>query len=159
MVECQLPKLDVAGSSPVFRSKNCMLKVKIYSFSYKKSGIPKDDTPNMGGFVFDCRFIYNPGRKEEFKLMTGKDGKVIAFMDKDKKMQKFLQNVYSIVEESVDNYLSRDFTSLMISFGCTGGQHRSIYASEKLKQHLTKKYGSKIQISLIHSEFPELSVK
>jgi RNase adaptor protein for sRNA GlmZ degradation len=134
-----------------------MLKVKIYSFSYKKSGIPKDETPNAGGFVFDCRFIYNPGREEKFKNLTGKDKEVIEFMDKDVKMEKFLDNVFSMVDEAVDNYTSRDFSSLMVSFGCTGGQHRSIYASEKLKEHLLSKYNSKIQIALTHSEFPELS--
>jgi len=134
-----------------------MLHVKIYSFSYKKSGIPIDETPNGGGFVFDCRFIYNPGREEQFKNLTGKDKKVKDFLDNDTKMQKYLQNVFSIIDDAADDFINRDFTNLMVSFGCTGGQHRSVYASEKLKEHLKAKYNSKIQIQITHTEFPELS--
>ncbi len=134
-----------------------MLKVKIYSFSYKKSGIPFDETSNGGGFVFDCRYIYNPGREIKFIPLNGKDTEVIHFIDKDEKMQKFLQNVYSIIDEAVDNYISRDFSNLMVSFGCTGGQHRSVYAAEKLKEYLQKKYDETIIIRINHSEIPELS--
>jgi len=134
-----------------------MLKVKIYSFSYKKSGIPADETSNGGGFVFDCRFIYNPGREIKFIPMTGKDKEVIDFMDKDEKMQKFIGNVFSIVDAAVEDYMSRDFSNLMVSFGCTGGQHRSVYAAEKLREHVQKKFGKNIQVVIIHSELPELS--
>jgi RNase adaptor protein for sRNA GlmZ degradation len=134
-----------------------MLRVKIYSFSYKKSGIPKDETVNGGGFVFDCRYIYNPGREERFKSLTGKDKDVIDFLDNAGSMKDFMESVYTIVDGAIDNYLMREFTDLMISFGCTGGQHRSVYASEKLKQHLLDKYGDKLQILIAHKEFPELS--
>ena len=134
-----------------------MLTVKIYSFSYKKSGIPKDDTPNMGGFVFDCRFIYNPGRKEEFKTLTGKDKVVRDFLDNDSSMQHFLKNVYEIIDSAVDNFTGRDFTSLMVSFGCTGGQHRSVYAAESLNSHLKNKYNGKIGLVLRHMELQSLS--
>ncbi|MEO8512898.1 MAG: RNase adapter RapZ [Ignavibacteria bacterium] len=136
-----------------------MLNVKIYSFSYKKSGIPKDDTVNGGGFVFDCRFIYNPGREESFKALTGKDKAVIDFLDKNGVMQEFLKNVYSISSAAIDNYLQRDFLNLMFSFGCTGGQHRSVYSAEKLKSYLSEKYGDKISIIISHNEFPGLSSK
>ncbi len=134
-----------------------MLNVKISSFSYKKSGIPQDNTSNGGGFVFDCRFIYNPGREESFKALTGKDKAVISFLDKNDVMQEFLKNVYSISSAAIDNYLHRDFLNLMFSFGCTGGQHRSIYSAEKLKNYLSEKYGDKINITINHNEFPELS--
>ncbi len=134
-----------------------MLNVKIYSFSYKKSGIPADDTPNGGGFVFDCRYIYNPGREERFKDFTGKDKEVTDFLESTSDMKSFMESVYAITEGAVNNYLSRDFSSLMVSFGCTGGQHRSIYAAEKLKQYLQDKFGDKIKIIVNHREFPELS--
>lgn len=133
-----------------------MLKVKIYSFSYKKSGIPSDDTINGGGFVFDCRYIYNPGREERFKAMTGKDKEVVDFLDAANGMRDFLESVFKIVDGAIENYLMRGFSDLMVSFGCTGGQHRSIYASEKLKQHITEKFGDKIEAVLSHREFPHL---
>jgi UPF0042 nucleotide-binding protein len=134
-----------------------LLNVKIYSFSYKKSGIPADKTSNGGGFVFDCRFIYNPGREESFKLLTGKDKAIIDFLDKNEIMQEFISNVFSITSAAVDNYLHRDFTNLMFSFGCTGGQHRSVYSAEKLKFLLKEKYGDKIDIIVTHNEFPEFN--
>ncbi len=127
-----------------------MLKVRIFSFSYLYNGIPKDTTENGGGFVFDCRFIYNPGRHTEFWNLTGKDEEVRKFLDKQNEMQDFLNNVYKIIEAAIENYLSRDFTDLMISFGCTGGQHRSVYSAEKLSEHLRNKYPN-IKIELIHT--------
>lgn len=134
-----------------------MLNVKIYSFSYKKSGIPCDDSSNGGGFVFDCRFIYNPGREESFKMLTGKDKDIIEFLDRNDVMQEFLNSVFSISSAAVDNYLHREFTNLMFSFGCTGGQHRSVYSAEKLAAFLNEKYGSKISVTVTHNEFPELN--
>lgn len=134
-----------------------MLNIKIYSFSYKKSGIPVDETPNGGGFVFDCRFIYNPGRKNEFSSLTGKNEEVISFLDDEPVMKIFLENVYSTAAMAVENYLHRNFTNLMFSFGCTGGQHRSVYAAEKLAEYLRQNYDSRLKISIIHKEFPELN--
>jgi RNase adaptor protein for sRNA GlmZ degradation len=131
-----------------------LLKIKLYSFSYKKSGIPKDSTPNGGGFVFDCRFIYNPGREERFKQLTGLDEPVIKFLDNNKEMQNFLSSVSEIVKPAIENYLYRDFTDLMISFGCTGGQHRSVYAAEKLKKELKSSYGDKVSTEIHHSDIP-----
>jgi UPF0042 nucleotide-binding protein len=133
-----------------------MLNIKVSSFSYKKSGIPKDDTPNGGGFVFDCRFIYNPGREDRFKTMTGKDKDVIEFLEMDSSMQKFLLQMYEMVDSAVDNYLLRNFSNLMVNFGCTGGQHRSVYAAEKLKTHLEDKYGKKVLVTIRHIEYPEI---
>ena len=131
-----------------------MLKIKLFSFSYKKSGIPKDTTPNGGGFVFDCRFIYNPGREEKFKHLTGLDEPVIKFLDNNKEMQNFLSSVLDVIKPAVENYLSRDFTDLMISFGCTGGQHRSVYSAEKLKQFLKDKFVNKVSIEIHHIDIP-----
>ena len=116
------------------------LKISLHSFSYKKAGIPSDNTGNGGGFIFDCRFIYNPGRKEEFKSLTGCDKGVIEFLDSQTEMKKFLENVYDIIDHAIENYTERNFTDLMISFGCTGGQHRSVYCAEKTKVHIENKF-------------------
>jgi hypothetical protein len=135
-----------------FKSKkrrNSTLAVSITSFSYKK-GIPDDNSGNGGGFVFDCRAIHNPGRYDEYKMFTGKDKPVIDFFEKENDMHEFLNHVFSIVDMSVEKYEERNFTNLMVSFGCTGGQHRSVYAAEKLIEHLRQKYS--VQISLWHRE-------
>jgi RNase adaptor protein for sRNA GlmZ degradation len=136
-----------------------MLNVKLYSFSYLKSGIPTDQTPHKGGFVFDCRYIKNPRWEPRLQSLNGKDQAVIEFLDSVKPMQDFLRNVSEILTEAVDNYISREFTSLMVCFGCSGGQHRSIYAAEKIHKFLEAKYKGKIIVTVEHIEFPELSVK
>ena len=120
------------------------LLVKITSFSYKLSGIPEDKSGNCGGFVFDCRFIENPGRRDEYKQYNGMDEPVIKFLKSQNAMNNFLENVFKIVDASIENYLERKFTGLMISFGCTGGQHRSVYAAEKTKEHIEQKYSNVI---------------
>ena len=135
-----------------------MLNVKLYSFGYKKSGIPADDTPNNGGFVFDCRYIKNPRWDTELENLNGKDQPVIDFLDSEEQMQEFMNNVKSIITEVIENYISRDFTNLMISFGCTGGQHRSVYAAEELNKFLKNTFREKINVNLTHIEFPELSI-
>jgi RNase adaptor protein for sRNA GlmZ degradation len=127
------------------------LKVHINSFSYIKSGIPEDKAGNGGGFVFDCRFIHNPGREEEFKKLTGQDIEVCNYLDSQERMQKFLKSVYELTDPAIENYLERNFTHLMISFGCTGGQHRSVYAAEKLKLHISEKFPDVI-IELHHDQ-------
>lgn len=129
---------------------NSPLKVAIKSFSYKKTGYPTDPTTNGGGFVFDCRFLHNPGRYDEYKKLSGLDQPVIAFMKLQPDTDTFLQNVYAIVDKAVEKYLERNFENLAINFGCTGGQHRSVFSAESLAKHLREKYG--IHITLEHVE-------
>ena len=126
------------------------LKIQINSFSYKKGGIPKDTSENGGGFAFDCRAIHNPGRYDEFKKLSGKDTAVIDFFKTVPQMDEFLANVYEMVDASVQKYIERGFTSLMVNFGCTGGQHRSVYSAEKLSEHLNQKFN--VDIKLEHKE-------
>lgn len=128
------------------------LKIYIYSFSYKK-GMPADITGHGGGFVFDCRGILNPGRIEEYKSITGKEAAVGEYLRTKTLMPQFLENVFATVDISVDNYIERGFDHLTVSFGCTGGQHRSVFAAEALAQHLQDKYGLKAEV--IHMEQDE----
>lgn len=134
------------------KGSSSMLTVNISSFSYKKGGIPTDDSGNGGGFVFDCRFIHNPGRYEPYKKLTGRDDGVINFLRQHSRMEDFLNNVYRIVDNAVEDYIDRSFTHLMVNFGCTGGQHRSVYAADQLAHHLKAKYGVKINIQHIEQE-------
>jgi UPF0042 nucleotide-binding protein len=131
-----------------------MLKIRIFSFSFLRSGIPEDKTGNGGGFVFDCRFIENPGRKPDFFLKTGLDKEVMDFLDSNRDMQLFLENTSKIISAAVEDYIERDFSDLMISFGCTGGQHRSVYAAEKIKSYLEKQYKSRVKVELHHNDIP-----
>ena len=126
------------------------LEVKVYSFSFKK-GIPQDMSGNGGGYVFDCRSIHNPGRYEPYKKLTGRDEPVIRFLEDDGEIIGFLEHVYGAVDPHVETYSRRGFTSLMVSFGCTGGQHRSVYCAEHLARHLAEKYPD-IRVRLIHRE-------
>lgn len=131
------------------------LIVKINSFSYKKSGIPKDETENGGGFVFDCRGILNPGRFDEYKELTGRDKAVMDFLQQKTVMPEFLNGVYNIVDINVEDYIRRGFGSLMISFGCTGGQHRSVYAADAVARYLRNKFKVKIQLNHIEQGIHE----
>jgi RNase adaptor protein for sRNA GlmZ degradation len=126
------------------------LTIRISSFSYKR-GIPADPSGNGGGFVFDCRAIHNPGKYEQYKRLTGRQLPVIEFLDRESEMQDFLRDVYSLVSRSVEKYLERGFTSLTVSFGCTGGQHRSVYSAEHLAQHLSK-YPVSIELRHVEQE-------
>ena len=125
------------------------LEVKIVSFAYKK-GLPNDPTGNGGGFVFDCRAINNPGKYERYNHFTGLDEPVIRFLEEDGEITVFLEHVYDLVDASVKRYLDRGFTNLMVCFGCTGGQHRSVYSAQHLAEHLHQKFG--VKVSLTHRE-------
>lgn len=126
-----------------------MLSVTIYSFSYKR-GLPADESGNGGGYVFDCRGTHNPGKYEEFMQMTGLDQPVIDFLEKDGEILTFLVSVYSLIDHHVARFIERDFTHLQVAFGCTGGQHRSVYCAEKLAKHLKQNFD--VNIHLIHRE-------
>ncbi len=106
---------------------------------------------NGGGYVFDCRAINNPGKYERYNNVTGLDEPVIKFLEEDGEIVDFLNNIYPIVDRHVKRYIERSFTSLMISFGCTGGQHRSVYAAQHMAEHIAKTWGG-IKVSLVHRE-------
>ena len=125
------------------------LTVTIYSFSFKK-GIPEDTSGNGGGYVFDCRSVHNPGKYERFKQLTGLDEPVIKFLEEDGEILRFLENVYALVDAHVERFLQRGFTHLQVSFGCTGGQHRSAYSAQHLAEYLVTKYP--VKVHLIHRE-------
>lgn len=125
------------------------LVVKVMSFSYKK-GIPDDYSGNGGGFVFDCRAPHNPGRYDAYKQLTGLDEPVIRFLEEKGEMGTFLEHVYGLVDPAVRRYADRGFTSLMVCFGCTGGQHRSVYAARHLAEHLSRSFG--VRVELTHRE-------
>jgi len=115
------------------------LNILVQSFSYKK-GIPQDNSGNGGGFVFDCRGVLNPGRFEEYKKLTGRDQPVIEFLESKTKIHEFLTAAQAIVSISIDDYLARGFENLMINFGCTGGQHRSVYSTDAMAKFIKEKY-------------------
>ncbi|MDR1699298.1 MAG: phosphotransferase [Prevotellaceae bacterium] len=135
---------EIAG-----QTRNDKLWVTVYSFSYKK-GIPPDTSGNGGGFVFDCRAIDNPGRYEEYKHLTGLDKPVRDYLEKDGEILHFLASVKALTDASISCYIEREFTHLMISFGCTGGQHRSVYCAQYLAEHIAKKFS--VKVKLIHRE-------
>lgn len=128
------------------RSESDMLTLDISSFSYKR-GIPDDTSGNGGGFVFDCRGIYNPGRFEEYKKLNGKDKQVIKFLEEETEIGTFLDNAIKMVEMTIDDYVKRKFTHLMVSFGCTGGQHRSVYCAVKLAEYFKDRDDIIIQLN------------
>ncbi len=136
---------------PVQAGADTPLIVHVRSFSYRKD-IPADESGNGGGFVFDCRGILNPGRIPEFKSQTGRDKPVKDYLEQQTRMPEFLNGVYTLVDISVEDFITRGFSSLCISFGCTGGQHRSVYAADALARHLRNKYHVKIDLHHIEQE-------
>ncbi len=125
------------------------LTVRVMSFAYKK-GIPNDVSGNGGGYVFDCRAVNNPGKYERYKPFTGLDKQVIDFLEDDGEIIDFLDHCYALVDATVERYVERGFTNLMVCFGCTGGQHRSVYSAQHMAEHLNKKFNVKVE--LIHRE-------
>jgi aminoglycoside/choline kinase family phosphotransferase len=130
------------------------LTVRVFSFSFHR-GLPQDDTGNGGGFVFDGRSLPNPGREERFKTLTGKDAPVIDYLNQQESVHQFLADAKSLVDASVTTYQSRGFKHLMVSFGCTGGQHRSVYLAEQLAKHLCAKDG--VEVVVRHREQEQLN--
>ncbi len=137
-------------NSPNFPNSLNTLTVTVTSFSFKQ-GLPDDPSGNGGGHIFDCRALPNPGRYPEYKTYTGKDRPVIEFLQREPAVDTFLDNVKGIVAQSVDKYLERHFSNLMVSFGCTGGQHRSVYFAEQLAAWLAKTY-PQINVVIHHRE-------
>ncbi|HSK43878.1 MAG TPA: RNase adapter RapZ [Candidatus Binatia bacterium] len=130
------------------------LVARIFSFSFHRGGPPKDETGHGGGFVFDARSLPNPGREERFKMLTGKDAPVIDYLRQHKSVDEYLKNAEALVDSSISNYQLRGFKSLTTSFGCTGGQHRSVYLAEQLAKHLRAKGG--VEVVLRHIELEKM---
>lgn len=130
--------------------KDGVLNIRIFSFSYLK-GIPEDPSGNGGGYVFDCRGILNPGRIEEYKTQTGRDQSVIDYLESKTEMPKFFSLAKQIVDITLTDYLARDFSNLQISFGCTGGQHRSVYSADAMAKYIQENYED-VHIILNHRE-------
>ena len=142
----------IAGRfTPVQANELTPLVIRINSFSFKK-GLPADESGNGGGFIFDCRGMLNPGRFAEYKSLTGRDKPVKDFLEQRTKMPEFLNSVYTIVDISVEDYIKRGFDHLQISFGCTGGQHRSVFAADSLARHLKNKFRVKVQLNHVEQE-------
>jgi aminoglycoside/choline kinase family phosphotransferase len=126
--------------------ENTKLVVKIGSFSYKQ-GLPKEKEAHGGGFVFDCRGLLNPGRYAAYKYLTGNDTTVAQFLERETRMPEFLDHVYALVSLNVEDYLARGFDQLSVAFGCTGGQHRSVYAANQLADYLKNRYNVTTQVT------------
>jgi len=131
------------------------LLVRIFSFSFHRGAPPEDNTGNGGGFVFDARSLPNPGREERYKVLTGSDSPVIEYLNQHESVHQYLASVLSLVDSTVENYRSRGFRNLMISFGCTGGQHRSVYLADRVAEHLRSRNG--LQVAVRHIELEKMA--
>ena len=141
---------ECVGSRFAHIIKNEVLKVSVFSFSYKR-GYPEDLSGNGGGFMFDCRGMHNPGRYDEYKPLTGLDKPVRDFLEERGEVQEFVKKSVGIVAPSVERYLSRGFSSLQVGFGCTGGQHRSVYCAEAFAEEIKRRFAD-AQVEVIHRE-------
>jgi RNase adaptor protein for sRNA GlmZ degradation len=130
------------------------LVVRIFSFSFHRGGPPKDETGHGGGYVFDVRSLPNPGREERFKALTGKDAPVIEYLNQQESVHQYIANAAALVDASISNYQSRGFKNLTVSFGCTGGQHRSVYLAEQLAKHL--RWTAGVEVVLHHTELEKM---
>jgi aminoglycoside/choline kinase family phosphotransferase len=148
VLEICTSKEVIAQFTPIQATHETSLQVTIQSFSYKK-GLPTDNSGNGGGFIFDCRGITNPGRIDACKHLSGQDSEVIQYLEQHTRMPEFINSIFDIVDINVENYMERGFEHLQINFGCTGGQHRSVYAAEQTARHLRNKY--KLHTELTHT--------
>jgi aminoglycoside/choline kinase family phosphotransferase len=144
--------LDRIASSEKLKTltaTSAALTVRIFSFSFHRDA-PSDQSGHGGGFVFDARSLPNPGREEQFRPFTGKDPVVIEYLERQESVRQYLDHVFALVDASVVSYQARSFSNLMVSFGCTGGQHRSVYLAEQLAKHLRSRAG--VEVSVRHVE-------
>ena len=148
MLKLMVSEEIIERFSPPQANEETPLLIEVNSFSYKKS-IPRDETDNGGGFVFDMRGILNPGRFDEYKTLSGKEKSVQDFLEQRTRINEFLNSVWDLIDITVEDYLKRGFKHLQINFGCTGGQHRSVYAAEQTARHLRNKY--KVKVILNHT--------
>ena len=146
--------LSPATRSPAPPGRRTNLALRIFSFSYHQSGPPKDESGHGGGFIFDARGLPNPGREERFSSLTGKDAAVIDYLSGQARVREFLASATSLVEASVKKYQERGFTGLMVGFGCTGGQHRSVYLAEALARHFRGRQGLEVVVRHVEMEKP-----
>ncbi len=142
-------RIAVSSYLRQFGDTNLRMAVRLQSFSFK-NGLPDDEKGHGGGYIFDCRALPNPGRVKKYRAMTGKDPEIIKFLERENEVEKFIDNAYALIMQSVRNYQNRNFTDLMVSFGCTGGRHRSVYCAEEIKKRLEKI--ANIKIDLKHRE-------
>ena len=148
----------VAGQSPqAGAAETKALTVRVNSFSFHQGGPPKDESGHGGGFVFDVRSLPNPGREERFQALCGRDAPVVQYLEAQESTHQFLAHALSLVEASVKDYQRRGFSDLMVSFGCTGGQHRSVYMAEQLAERLRGKAGVKVMVR--HTELEKLEAR
>lgn len=141
-------RLVASSALRQFGEAKLKLTVRVESFSYR-SGLPSDERGHGGGYVFDCRALPNPGRHERYSKLSGQDEEVMEFLGKEPAVKKFLTHVCGLIEQSVENYQSRNFTDILVAFGCTGGLHRSVFCAERLAERLRKKG---VPVELIHRE-------
>ncbi|MDE6290292.1 MAG: phosphotransferase, partial [Muribaculaceae bacterium] len=144
--------LTADDKSPI-KNDGKSLTVEVFSFSYKK-GYPEDNSGNGGGFMFDCRGMHNPGRYKRYKELTGRDRDVVDFLENCGEAQRFLKNAWSLTDATIERYVARGFTRLQIGFGCTGGQHRSVYCAERTTSHIREMF-PEVDVCLLHREHPE----
>lgn len=149
-----ISELSVSGRF-TSEDKFAGLTVEVFSFSYKK-GYPSDVSGNGGGFMFDCRAMHNPGRYTQYKSLTGRDHDVVQFLENRGEVVYFLRNAWSLTDPAIERYVARGFSNLQIGFGCTGGQHRSVYCAEQTAIHIRDIFPD-VHVKLTHREHPELS--
>ena len=148
---------EIQHAAPHPAKPSLGLTVRIFSFSFHRGGPPADETGNGGGFVFDGRSLPNPGREERFKALTGRDAPVIDYLNQQESVGQFFDSASSLIDASVDEYKGRGFKNLMVSFGCTGGQHRSVYLAERLAKHLSGRHG--VEVVLRHRELEKAGLE
>jgi aminoglycoside/choline kinase family phosphotransferase len=144
-------RLAASSALRQFGAASLRLTVRIQSFSYK-DGVPTDERGHGGGYVFDCRALPNPGRFEAYARLTGRDDAVVAFLEEEPEVAAFLGHAFALIGQTVENYQKRNFTDLMVSFGCTGGQHRSVYCAELLGRHLRERFDVDVEVRHLAEE-------